>query len=603
MDTGAWGGFAAALVARAVVRKRGVEAEVEERAEVELDEHRARFIASLGTSSPFGAIVSHAGLEPDDAAVLALAAGIEADAELQILVAHLHGDGARTRLSLGLLSALVDGDDGVTAVAHDGRLRRAALVDVAEDGPWAAHAIAVHPTVIWALAGVPWSATHLPVGVEVVECTRGGEADRLVAVTGPDRARRAQAAMAAAGGGVFVVSPEPAGDGEWEALVRQATILGCGVVVHLGAHLPEAGRRAIERADHLTWAVTSALDLPLEEMPDRPWRDVEAPPADPTDAEWAAALGDAPRTHRLTPDQLRRVQRAHHAAGGDLDRAVRRLAGGEIHRLARRVRPTRTWDDIVLSPTRLTMLREIVAEYRYADVVYGQWGYSDKPSRGLVALFSGPSGTGKTLAAEIVAGELGLDLFKVDLSAVLSKYIGETEQQLDRIFDAASAGNVVLFFDEADALFGKRSEVSDARDRYANLEVSYLLQRLEAYDGLVSLATNFERNIDQAFLRRIQVRVEFANPDVEERRAIWEHHLPAGAPLADDVDLDFLATRFELTGGSIRNATRKAAFLAAAGRGTIDMEALVTGVVREYHKLGRLLQPDEFAPYGGVLAP
>jgi SpoVK/Ycf46/Vps4 family AAA+-type ATPase len=347
--------------------------------------------------------------------------------------------------------------------------------------------------------------------------------------------------------------------------------------------------------------MTSALDLPLDEMPDRPWRDVEAAAAEPDDAEWTAALGDVPRTHRLTADQLRRVQRTHHAAGGDLDRAVRRLAGGAIDRLARRIRPMRTWDDIVLSPARLSMLHEIVAQYRHADVVYERWGYTASPSRGQVALFSGPSGTGKTLAAEIIAGELGLDLFKLDLSAVVSKYIGETDQNLDRVFDAASAGNVVLFFDEADALFGKRSEVNDARDRYANIEVSYLLQRLESYDGLVTLATNLERNIDQAFLRRIQLRVEFAPPDVDERRAIWLHNLPASAPVADDVDVDFLAERFELTGGSIRNATRKAAFLAADRGGRIDMEALVSGVVREYQKLGRLVKPSDFGRYAAAV--
>ena len=281
---------------------------------------------------------------------------------------------------------------------------------------------------------------------------------------------------------------------------------------------------------------------------------------------------------------------------------MRRLASGQIDKLARRIRPTRSWDDIVVSPDRVQLLRELVSRYRHADEVYERWGFSAAPSRGQVALFSGPSGTGKTLAAEIIAGELGLDLFKLDLSAVVSKYIGETEKNLDQIFDAARAGNVVLFFDEADSLFGKRSEVKDARDRYANIEVSYLLQRLEAYDGLVTLATNFERNIDDAFLRRIHVRVEFSAPDEAERKAIWEHNLPAQAPVASDVDVAFLARQFDLTGGSIRNAALQAAFLAASTSGTIDMDCLVRGVGREYQKLGRLLKAEDFGPYTDAIA-
>ena len=188
----------------------------------------------------------------------------------------------------------------------------------------------------------------------------------------------------------------------------------------------------------------------------------------------------------------------------------------------------------------MELLRSIVERYRFADQVYDEWGFSATPSRGLVALFSGPSGTGKTMAAEIIAGALALDVFKLDLSAVVSKYIGETEKNLEQAFDAASAGNLVLFFDEADALFGKRSEVKDARDRYANIEVSYLLQRLESYDGLVVMATNFEKNVDEAFLRRIHARIEFAMPGAAERRSIWEHNLPATAPV-EDVDVEWIA--------------------------------------------------------------
>jgi SpoVK/Ycf46/Vps4 family AAA+-type ATPase len=228
--------------------------------------------------------------------------------------------------------------------------------------------------------------------------------------------------------------------------------------------------------------------------------------------------------------------------------------------------------------------------------VYRRWGFPPKPSIGVVALFSGGSGTGKTLAAEIVAAALNLDLYKVDLSAVVSKYIGETEKNLERIFGAAAAGDLVLFFDEADALFGKRSEVSDAHDRYANIEVAYLLQRLEAYDGLVILATNLQRNIDDAFLRRISVAVDFELPDERQRRAIWQRAFPADAPV-EELDLDFLARQFRVTGGVIRNASLTAAFLAAEQGGPITMERVAFALKREFQKLGRLRTETEFERY------
>jgi SpoVK/Ycf46/Vps4 family AAA+-type ATPase len=215
-------------------------------------------------------------------------------------------------------------------------------------------------------------------------------------------------------------------------------------------------------------------------------------------------------------------------------------------------------------------------------------------------LLAGPSGTGKTLAAEVLAADLGLDLYKVDLSAVVSKWIGETEKNLGKVFDAAQAAELVLFFDEADALFGKRSEVSDAHDRYANIEVSYLLQRLETYDGLVVLATNFQRNIDQAFLRRVSVSVEFTPPDEPQRLAIWRLAFPPSAPLAD-LDLGFLARQFPVTGGVIHNAALTSAFLAAEAEGPITMERVVLALDREYQKLGRLRTESEFAGYYPVV--
>ena len=246
---------------------------------------------------------------------------------------------------------------------------------------------------------------------------------------------------------------------------------------------------------------------------------------------------------------------------------------------------------------RLQLLQSVIDRMRHGDQVYREWGYPTIPSRGVVALFAGPPGTGKTLAAEIIAGSLGLDLFKLDLSSVVSKYIGETEQNLEQIFDAAAAGNAVLFFDEADSLFGKRSEVKDARDRYANIEVSYLLQRLEAHDGLIVLATNREKDIDEAFMRRIHVRIEMSLPAPEERLRLWKQSFPASAPLAKDIDFDLLAAKFEIAGGSIRNVATTAAFIAAANGSKITMQAVVTGLAREYRKLGRLFSPTDLGDF------
>jgi SpoVK/Ycf46/Vps4 family AAA+-type ATPase len=218
----------------------------------------------------------------------------------------------------------------------------------------------------------------------------------------------------------------------------------------------------------------------------------------------------------------------------------------------------------------------------------------------VVALFSGPSGTGKTTTAEVIAHELGVDMFRVDLSALVSKYIGETEKNLEEIFSAAHAGDYLLLFDEADSLFGTRSKVEDARDRYANMEVSYLLQRLETYDGFVVLTSNFQGNIDQAFLRRIHVTVHFAVPSVEDRARIWIRSF-AGAPL-DDVDLSFVAEKFDLTGGSIRNAALSAAFRAAAAGGAVTMVDVLYAVTEEMTKLGRRPTEQQYGRWWPQLA-
>ena len=231
----------------------------------------------------------------------------------------------------------------------------------------------------------------------------------------------------------------------------------------------------------------------------------------------------------------------------DLFAAARSRSGHALAALARRIEPAATWGDLVLPDDSLAQLDEIVGRVALRRRVLGDWGFGRKLSagKGINALFAGASGTGKTMAAEVLAGRLGLDLYAIDLAGVVSKYIGETEKNLDRVFTAATDSNAVLFFDEADALFGKRSEVRDAHDRYANVEISYLLQKMEEYEGVAVLATNMRQHLDEAFLRRLAFCVPFPFPDEASRRRIWEGIWPASTPLAGDVDLTGLARRFK----------------------------------------------------------
>jgi AAA+ superfamily predicted ATPase len=273
----------------------------------------------------------------------------------------------------------------------------------------------------------------------------------------------------------------------------------------------------------------------------------------------------------------------------DLFACARARSSHQLGRFARKIEPRYDWADLVLPADHLSQLGEICARYKNQHVVYGVWGFGRKLSlgKGLNALFSGHPGTGKTMAAEVIANELLLDLYKIDLSQVVSKYIGETEKSLNSIFHEAQASSAILFFDEADALFGKRTEVKDSHDRYANIEVSYLLQKMEEYDGIAILATNLRQNIDSAFLRRMQFIVEFPFPDEEHRRRIWEVVFPREAPLAGDVDFDLLAWSIRLAGGNLKSIGLGAAFYAASDGGVIRQQHLISSARREFQKLGQ----------------
>jgi DNA polymerase III delta prime subunit len=261
----------------------------------------------------------------------------------------------------------------------------------------------------------------------------------------------------------------------------------------------------------------------------------------------------------------------------------------QLAKLAHKIEPRHSWEDVVLPSDQLAHLQEICRQAEYRHLVFGAWGFDRKLSlgKGLNVLFFGPPGTGKTMSAEVIAHELKLDVYRIELSQIISKYIGETEKNLDQIFSAAENSNAILFFDEADALFGKRSEVRDSHDRYANIEISYLLQKMEEYQGVSILATNRRQNLDEAFVRRLQAIVEFPFPDEEYRRRIWLRAFPKEAPLGEDVEFDRLAREVRLAGGNIKNMAVAAAFYAAADGRTIHMAHLVQAARREHQKLGR----------------
>ncbi|MFI9250047.1 AAA family ATPase [Streptomyces sp. NPDC053069] len=322
----------------------------------------------------------------------------------------------------------------------------------------------------------------------------------------------------------------------------------------------------------------------------------------------ADVLARAVAAHRLDGGQLRRAAEAAVRGAAladrplrpdDLRSAVRAQNGAGLARLARRVEPGVGWDDLVLPPQVHRRLRELAVRARHREQVLGQWRMrpGGGRGRGVIALFAGESGTGKTMSAEVVAADLGMDLYVVDLSTVVDKYVGETEKNLERIFTEASAVNAVLLFDEADAIFGKRSEVKDAHDRHANIESAYLLQRMESFDGIAVLTTNLRANLDEAFTRRLDVVAEFPVPDAAHRLALWERCLGDRLPRAADLDLRFCADRFELAGGSIRACAVTAAYLAAESGEPLTMRQLVSAVVQEYRKLGRLVLESEFGPW------
>jgi hypothetical protein len=395
---------------------------------------------------------------------------------------------------------------------------------------------------------------------------------------------------------------------EWRTLL-QAWLRHFGGSVLLGS------AQALPLAAWFPAADVVHVELPSPDIGAREtaWRSALAVVCPLDEAARASLARSLAAKFRLTEGEIAvAAQQARTAARGLADEGgwstalhdvVARVAAPRLHELAEAVAVKHSLDDIVLAPDKLEVLKDLVRRTQHRRTVLEDWRFDDVSAGGLglVALFHGASGTGKTMAAEGIAKTLRMRLFRIDLAGVVSKYIGETEKNLRTIFDEADRADAVLFFDEADALFGKRSEVKDAHDRYANIEINYLLQRIEQFDGIAILATNKHSHMDDAFMRRIHVTLEFPLPRPPERLRLWDRSFPQAAPMAEDIDWDFLSQRFELSGGAIRNAALGAAYLAADGGHDIGMKHIVNALRTELVKVGRRMQDSEFAPHAHLL--
>ncbi|MDT0440539.1 ATP-binding protein [Streptomyces doudnae] len=595
------------------------------------------------------------GLTPLDLDLLLVAVAPDLDARFERLYGYLNDDLTRRRPTVGLaleLCGLAGASAARFRLAPGSPLVEGGLLHVTEpERPPLSRVLAVPDRVIGHLLGSTRPDPRLA-GVL-------GEAHADPTADAPDVRRTASAAdtgpvhLRARGGdaaGLAVAALRAAGlrplaldatalarhPAEIPELARtaalEARLTGAGVVLGPLEALPgepaeraralgalSAALRGLPLLTHGTvgWAPEWAADTPVVLT-------VPAPSPERQATRWrhalddaaggvlpvgdATALAEAVAAHRLDSGQLRRAAdvavRTAALAGrpphpDDLRAAVRAQNGAGLDRLARRVEPGVGWDDLVLPPATHRRLRELALRARHRERVLGEWGMrpGGGRGRGVIALFAGESGTGKTMSAEVVAADLGMDLYVVDLSTVVDKYVGETEKNLERIFTEASAVNAVLLFDEADAIFGKRAEVKDAHDRHANIESAYLLQRMESFDGIAVLTTNLRANLDEAFTRRLDVVADFPVPDAGQRLALWDRCLGERLPRADDLDLAFCADRFELAGGSIRACAVTAAYLAAESGEPLTMRQVVTAVAQEYRKLGRLLLEGEFGPY------
>ncbi len=593
--------------------------------------------------SALDALVHRFGLTSFERDVLVLAAGTELDAGFATLLAKATGQTPGQATFSLALAALPDAH--WSAITPAAPLRRWRLIDVAPGHALVASPLRIDERVLHFLVGTPHPEERLrgivahsapaapapiarPAQVErLVAAWSGRSAGRspVIALHGGDaELRRAMAAAVAAGLGLGMLTVRidrvPAAPDERVDLLRlleRECALSDAVLLLDEAETPERGhdRGLLDALDVLDVPVIVSATHPPAGT-DRAIINAEVEPLSHIELRglWQAALGEGVTQWNGALDRVAgcfRLGPAGVSAVGAALRATpdapvtedrlwglcRTWARPRLDGLARRISPAATWRDLVLPPAQLDMLRSIALHVRHRLTVHEDWGFADRSGRGtgIAALFAGPSGTGKTMAAEVLANELDFDLYRIDLSQVVSKYIGETEKNLRRVFDAAEGGSAILLFDEADALFGKRSEVKDSHDRYANIEVSYLLQRMEVYRGLAILTTNLAAAIDPAFLRRLRFSVTFPFPDAASRTEIWRRVFPDRAP-TDGLDPTRLA-RLSIPGGNIRNIALHAAFFAADAVEPVRMQHVLRAARLEYAKLERTLTESEMAAW------
>jgi vesicle-fusing ATPase len=575
------------------------------------------------------------GLSPFERRLLLLTAAVELDGEVAALVASLQ-EGGDPRPTFGVALAILPGAHW-DALAPTSPLRLRRLVELGAGATLASRPLRIDEPILHHLTGIEAPDERLEGVLRSVSAARVSPAQRRLAD---------ELARTAVGAGARVAVRLDGEDGDAQLGVAQAfaAALGRVALVVRGSALPPAGPELATLARLVDREVLLCDGLPVVDAANSHdatvaavLDDLEAPVAAlvgesaarttgrvvlhrivslPTPAEaralWTAALGEP--VARTLAEPVEEVAQHFRLSAAAIDACARELAAGaakdtdaaaELRRLCRersrvrleglaeRIDPAATWDDLVLPDGHLDLLREIVRHVRYRTQVYERWGFGERTTRGLgvTALFSGESGTGKSLAAEVLANDLGLDLYRIDLATTVSKYIGETEKNLRRVFAAAEASGAVLLFDEADALFGKRGEVKDGHDRYANLEVAYLLQRMESYRGLAILTTNLRSNVDRAFLRRLRFVVTFPFPGAPERAEIWRRTFPPSVPL-EDVDADELS-RLVTSGGTIRSIALAAAFSAAEDGTGVTRAHVLRAAEIEYAKAERPLTDSE----------
>ena len=502
--------------------------------------------------------------------------------------------------------------EAMQRLSRDAPLRRHALIEVEDNAELPVTAAITIPervrNLLCGLGGRDPALEHLvrplpPVALPdrldalATRTARGFRPESRLQLVGPSRSGRralAGAILERSGMSALIVIPTAESQALAARVERDALLDGAGLVLDLGGADAASGA-AVAMERQMVVSQILIAEQPVEGLEQVPVLRLDPLTSEERAKLWRQAAPEADREvtanvaeqFALGPSEIDSLARQPGLAGRGLWAMCRDLGARDLESLATRIVPRRHWDDMVLAPETRADLAALAAQVAGRVQVYDSWGFRKVLGRatGVSALFAGPSGVGKTMAAEVIAQSLDLDLYVVDLARVTSKYIGETEKNLRRIFDAAETGGAVLFFDEADALFGKRSEVRDSHDRYANAEISYLLQRMESYGGLAILATNLKSHLDTAFLRRLRMIVDFPVPGVDARLALWRRALPETAPLGA-IDWQGLA-RLELTGGNITTIATNAAFRAASEGAAIEMRHLGAAIEAEYRKLDR----------------